>query len=90
MRKRKLNATDDDDSILRQMVFTHEATLHMNGNVKNHSCRIWRQKRRHMTYTITYMIPQKLIIYCVAKCMMLETLKRHLPGYITKMCPSTN
>ena len=89
MSKRKLNAIDDDDNILRWMVFTHEATLHMNGHVKTHSCRIWGQKRRHMTFTRTLEIPQKLMWF-VAKCKMLKTLTCHLPGFVTKMCPSAN
>jgi hypothetical protein len=42
-----LESIDQDEKVLRNVVFSDERTFHQSGKVNRHSCRIWGSENPH-------------------------------------------
>jgi hypothetical protein len=48
--ERMLETTDNDPNFMHNIMFTDEATLHINGCVKRRNCRIWGSEKPRVTH----------------------------------------
>lgn len=58
-----LNKVEEDNDFLRKVIFSDEATFHVNGVVNRHNCRIWGSENPHVVQEVERDSP-KVNVWC--------------------------
>lgn len=58
-----LEKIDNDPNLMHNIMFTYEATFHINGCINRHNSRIWDSEKPHVTHEFVCDLP-KLNVWC--------------------------
>ena len=56
--------TEGNQNLVRNIVFSDEATFMLNGSVNRHNCRYWHASNPHVTLEVHTQFPEKLNVWC--------------------------